>query len=63
MRDSLRPTLVSLGADASSLSAVRLTRLPCCERLGRQDERLGYRKFSDGPHIQRLLDYRSCTPD
>ena len=33
-RNELLPDLVRIGADVSSLSAVQLTRLPCCERLG-----------------------------
>ena len=31
--DMLQPMLVTLGADRKALSAVRLTRLPCCERV------------------------------
>jgi hypothetical protein len=49
-RDSLRPALARIGADMGSLSAVRLTRLPCCYR---------------GPHFQRLLYLNpepSCLP-
>ena len=55
IRDRLEVPLITLGADASSLSAVRLTRLPCCERLGKEDECGVYHKFEDGPHLQRLL--------
>ena len=44
------------------LSAVRLTRLPCCERLGKEDEDGKYQKFADGPHLQRLL-YLNPAPD
>ena len=33
-RDQLLPSLVTLGADAKAMSAVRLSRLPQCERLG-----------------------------
>ena len=51
-----------LGADISSLSAVRLTRLPCCERLGKEDKDGKYQKFADGPHLQRLL-YLNPAPD
>lgn len=54
-RNELLPDLVRIGADVSSLSAVRLTRLPCCERLGRQDADGVYQKFQDGPRMQRLL--------
>jgi hypothetical protein len=52
-RDSLRPALARIGADMGSLSAVRLTRLPCCYRGGRQEE--VYHEFSEGPHFQRPL--------
>ena len=38
-RDEMMPVLVTLGADRKALSAVRLTRLPCCERLGAVDEK------------------------
>lgn len=55
LRDSLAPLLIMLGADISSLSAVRLSRLPCCQRLGKEDERGVYQKFADGPHLQQLL--------
>ena len=54
-QDELLPDLVRIGADVSSLSAVQLTRLPCCERLGRQDAAGAYQKFQDGPRMQRLF--------
>jgi hypothetical protein len=54
-RNELLPDLVRIGADVASLSAVRLTRLPCCERLGREDAAGAYQKFQDGPRMQRLL--------
>lgn len=31
--DEMKPALITLGADRGALSAVRLTRLPCCERV------------------------------
>ena len=62
IRDALAPLLIMLGADISSLSAVRLSRLPCCERLGKQDEHGVYQNFEDGPHLQRLL-YLNPQPD
>jgi hypothetical protein len=65
IRDALAPLLIMGGADPDSLSAVRLTRLPCGERLGREDEAGGYHKFPDGPHLQRLLYLNpqpTCTP-
>jgi hypothetical protein len=55
VRNRLAPLLIRGGADPGSLSAVRLTRLPGCERLGRHDAHGVYRPFGDGPHLQRLL--------
>ena len=62
VRDCLAPLLTMLGADLSSLSAVRLTRLPCCQRLGKEDAHGTYQKFPDGPHLQRLL-YLNPAPN
>jgi hypothetical protein len=62
IRDLLLPLLVTIGADRGSLSAVRLSRLPCCQRLGKEDEHGTYRKFEDGPHFQQLL-YLNAAPD
>jgi hypothetical protein len=65
IRDALAPLLIMGGADRDALSAVRLTRLPCCERLGREDEAGAYHKFPNGPHLQRLLYLNpqpTCTP-
>ena len=45
----IKPTLVTLGADEKAISAVRLTRLPCCERVEKGT-------------MQRLL-YLNGTPD
>jgi hypothetical protein len=53
-RDSLAPLLIIAGADPNSLSAVRLTRLPCCG-LGKEDEHGTFKPFENGPRIQRLL--------
>ena len=61
-KDALVPVLTMLGADTHILSAVRLTRLPCCERLGKEDKDGKYQKFADGPHLQRLL-YLNPAPD
>jgi hypothetical protein len=55
IKDSLVPVLTMLGADTHILSGVRLTRLPCCERLGKEDKNGNYQAFSDGSHLQRLL--------
>jgi hypothetical protein len=46
--------LVILGADAAALSAVRLTRLPCCERLGTLDKGGNFVTYNE-PRLQRLL--------
>jgi hypothetical protein len=62
IRDSFSPLLIMIGADSCSLSAVRLTRLPGCERLGKEDNVGRYHKFEDGPHLQRLL-YLDPAPD
>lgn len=50
----IKPTLVTLGADEKVFSAVRLTRLPGCERLGTTDKEGNYRRY-DVPRMQRLL--------
>jgi hypothetical protein len=65
IRNRLAPLLIRGGADPNSLSAVRLTRLPGCERLGWEDEHGVYREFADGPRVQRLLyltPQPTCTP-
>ena len=62
IRDSLAPLLIMLGADVSSLSAVRLSRLPCCQRLGKENEHGRYQRFAGGPHLQELL-YLNPAPD
>ena len=58
----LKPALMVLGADSGAMTAVRLSRLPCCERLGRTDRHGVYNRFSDGPRLQRLL-YLNPAPD
>jgi hypothetical protein len=65
IRDAFKPLFITIGADPGSLSAVRLTRLPCCERLGKEDEHGTFKPFENGPHIQRLLYLNpepSCLP-
>ena len=59
---SLKPALIVLGADSGAMTAVRLSRLPCCERLGTTDRHGVYNPFSDGPRLQRLL-YLNPAPD
>jgi hypothetical protein len=49
----MKPVLVTLGADAKSLTAVRLTRLPGCWREGKRKAD-GYVKF-EKPALQKLL--------
>jgi hypothetical protein len=58
----LKPALIVLGADPKAMSAVRLSRLPCCERLGARDKNGIYRSFPGAPHMQRLL-YLDPAPD
>ena len=55
----LKPCLVTLGADAKAMSAVRLTRLPLCERLGSTDKSGVYRAYPV-PRLQRLLYLNPC---
>jgi hypothetical protein len=57
----LKPALVTLGADRKAISAVRLTRLPLCQRLGKFDARGNYVSFPE-PRMQ-LLIYLNGTPD
>jgi hypothetical protein len=61
-RDELKPVLTAIGADTHILSAVRLCRLPCCERLGKEGKDGKYEAFAGGPHHQRLL-YLNPFPD
>ena len=62
IKDGLAPVLTMIGADIGSLSAVRLTRLPCCERLGKEDKDGKYQRHTGGPRLQRLL-YLNPAPD
>ncbi len=61
MRDKIRGSLVILGADHRALKAVQLTRLPCCERLGKRDREGMYHRFPE-PRLQKLL-YLNPEPD
>jgi hypothetical protein len=58
----LKPALTILGADPKAMTAVRPSRLPCCERLGATDTQGIYHPFSGGPRMQRLL-YLDPAPD
>jgi hypothetical protein len=52
---------VPLGACIGALTPRRLTRLPCCERLGKDAADGSYLRF-DAPRLQRLL-YLNPKPD
>lgn len=57
----LAHTLVTLGADPGALTAVRLTRLPGCQRLGKFDDEGRYHAFPQ-PRPQKLL-YLNPAPN
>ena len=61
LADKLKPMLIPLGADPGAISAVRLTRLPLCERLGKEDKLGNYIRFPE-PRLQRLY-YLNGNPD
>lgn len=50
----MKPSLITLGADRAAMSAVRLTRLPMCERLGTTDKDGNYIAYP-APRMQELL--------
>jgi hypothetical protein len=54
LRDAMKPGLVTLGADPAALSAVRLSRLPGCQRPGSSDKDGVYRLYPE-PRMQTLL--------
>ena len=54
VRDDLVPIVCPLGADGGALSAVRLSRLPGCQRHGKRDRDGGLQRY-DRPHLQRLV--------
>ena len=58
--DRLLPLLVMFGADKKTMTAVRLSRLPQCQRLGKIDKDGNYQKF-DSPRLQGLLYF--CPPN
>jgi hypothetical protein len=58
----LTPLATVLGADTPAISAVRLSRLPQCQRLGKKDANGKFLNFQDGPRFQRLL-YLNPAPD
>lgn len=60
-RDEVKEILVTLGADPGCMSAVRLTRLPGCERRGRFDAEGRYHAHSR-PKSQKLL-WLNPAPD
>ena len=57
----LKPALIKLGADGKAITAVRLTRLPCCLRLGTEDKTGAYIPFPE-PRLQQLI-YLNGAPD
>lgn len=61
VRDALRQIVCPLGADAGALSAVRLSRLPFCERAGTRGKDNRYIKFPK-PGYQELL-YLNPDPE
>jgi hypothetical protein len=61
VRDALRQIVCPLGADAGALSAVRLSRLPFCERAGTRKKDGRYIKFPK-PGKQELL-YLNPDPE
>lgn len=66
-KERLKPALVTLGADAGAMSAVRLTRLPCCLRHGKeapdeQDKKINHYVPYAEPRLQRLL-FMNPDPD
>jgi len=60
LRARLKPTLVILGADPGALSAVRLSRLPNCNRLGKSAADGRYHAYPQ-PQLQSLL-YLNPSP-
>jgi hypothetical protein len=61
VRDALRQIVCPLGADVGALSAVRLSRLPFCERAGTRDKSGKYVRFAK-PGLQELL-YLNPNPE
>jgi hypothetical protein len=57
----IEPVVIPLGADPRAISAVQLTRLPCCERLGTDGKDGKYVPYPQ-PRLQRLL-YLNPSPD
>jgi hypothetical protein len=53
-RNSMKAVLVTLGACPGALTAVRLSRLPGCERLGSTDKEGIYHAYP-APRMQELL--------
>lgn len=63
-REKLRELMIPLGADAGANSPTQLTRLPGCERLGKDDKAGNYVPF-ERPRLQELLYLApdaDCTP-
>lgn len=60
-RDIVRAVLCPLGADGAAMTAVRLSRLPGCLRLGKRNPD-GYKRF-DSPRLQRLIYLNPNPPE
>ncbi len=58
-RDVLRAVLCPLGADGAAMTAVRLSRLPGCLRMGKRQAE-GYKRY-ERPRLQRLV-YLNPSP-
>ena len=56
----IKPIMIPLGADPGAISAVRLSRLPCCERLGTDDKDGNFVPYPE-PRMQKLL-FLNPTP-
>jgi hypothetical protein len=54
LRDYLKPVLTRLGADRGVFSAIRLTRLPGCQREGAMGKDGRYHRYEE-PRLQRIL--------
>jgi hypothetical protein len=59
-RDIARAVLCPLGADGAAATAIRLSRLPGCQRMGK-NEPAGYRRY-DQPRLQRLVYLNPAPP-
>ena len=61
LRDDLVPVVCPLGADPGALSAVRLSRLPGCVRIGKRNRDGNLERYTT-PRLQRLVWLDPCAP-